>query len=199
MLNPDGVVYGNYRSSLLGVDLNRRWINPSKILHPTIYYTKQLVKMLDIDRTVELFTDIHGHSKNFNIFTYACSYPENSIEARNNNIVKIFPTILSERIDAFSMKDCRFANERDKEATARMVMFKEFNIIHAYTLEASFYGTEPPAPETESEGEEEGEDGTQSDTKELIQIGQSMVDLADTSPKLKLIEVTDFTETTDLL
>ena len=40
MLNPDGVVYGNYRSSLLGVDLNRRWINPSKILHPSIYYTK---------------------------------------------------------------------------------------------------------------------------------------------------------------
>ena len=24
MLNPDGVVYGNYRCSLLGVDLNRR-------------------------------------------------------------------------------------------------------------------------------------------------------------------------------
>ncbi len=40
MLNPDGVIYGNYRCSLLGVDLNRRWINPSKILHPTIYYTK---------------------------------------------------------------------------------------------------------------------------------------------------------------
>ena len=40
MLNPDGVIYGNYRSSLLGVDLNRRWKNPSKFLHPTIYYTK---------------------------------------------------------------------------------------------------------------------------------------------------------------
>ena len=146
MLNPDGVIYGNYRSSLLGVDLNRRWINPSKILHPTIYYTKQLVKMLDIDRTVELYTDIHGHSKKFNIFTYACCYPENTLEARNNNLVKIFPTILSERVSAFSMKDCRFANERDKEATARMVMFKEFNIIHSYTLEASFYGTEPPPP-----------------------------------------------------
>jgi len=40
MLNPDGVIYGNYRSSLLGVDLNRRWKNPSKYLHPTIYYSK---------------------------------------------------------------------------------------------------------------------------------------------------------------
>ncbi len=40
MLNPDGVIYGNYRCSLLGVDLNRRWINPSKILHPSIFYSK---------------------------------------------------------------------------------------------------------------------------------------------------------------
>jgi murein tripeptide amidase MpaA len=72
MLNPDGVIYGNYRCSLLGVDLNRRWINPSKILHPTIYYTKKLTKMLDIERSVELYTDIHGHSRKFNCFMYGC-------------------------------------------------------------------------------------------------------------------------------
>lgn len=46
MLNPDGVIYGNYRSSILGVDLNRRWKNPSKYLHPTIYYTKSYIKYL---------------------------------------------------------------------------------------------------------------------------------------------------------
>jgi murein tripeptide amidase MpaA len=40
MLNPDGVIFGNYRSSLLGVDLNRRWKKPSKYLHPEIYYAK---------------------------------------------------------------------------------------------------------------------------------------------------------------
>jgi len=43
MLNPDGVINGNYRCSLAGCDLNRRWKAPSKILHPTIYATKQLV------------------------------------------------------------------------------------------------------------------------------------------------------------
>ena len=40
MLNPDGVIHGNYRVSLLGVDLNRRWKKPSKFMHPTVYYTK---------------------------------------------------------------------------------------------------------------------------------------------------------------
>jgi murein tripeptide amidase MpaA len=28
MLNPDGVINGNYRTSLAGCDLNRRWKNP---------------------------------------------------------------------------------------------------------------------------------------------------------------------------
>lgn len=143
MLNPDGVIYGNYRCSLLGVDLNRRWINPSKILHPTIYYTKQIVKMMDLDRSVEIFTDIHGHSRKFNIFAYACCFNENTLEARNNASIKVFPAILNDRIPAFSFKDCRFGNEKEKEATARMVMFKEFSILNSYTLEASFFGTEP--------------------------------------------------------
>lgn len=46
MLNPDGVINGNYRCSLAGCDLNRRWKTPSKILHPTIFYTKKLVKQI---------------------------------------------------------------------------------------------------------------------------------------------------------
>lgn len=45
MLNPDGVIYGNYRCSLLGVDLNRKWISPNRFLHPTIFYTKQLLRL----------------------------------------------------------------------------------------------------------------------------------------------------------
>ena len=96
MLNPDGVIYGNYRCSLLGVDLNRRWINPSKILHPTIFYTKQLVKMMDIDRSVELFTDIHGHSRKFNVFMYACCFNENTADTKLNSNIKVFPAILSD-------------------------------------------------------------------------------------------------------
>lgn len=44
MLNPDGVIYGNYRCSLLGYDLNRRWMAPNKQIDPTIFYTKKMIK-----------------------------------------------------------------------------------------------------------------------------------------------------------
>ena len=38
--NPDGVVLGNYRSSIAGVDLNRMWISPDKTIHPTVFALK---------------------------------------------------------------------------------------------------------------------------------------------------------------
>jgi murein tripeptide amidase MpaA len=50
MLNPDGVINGNYRCSLAGCDLNRRWKNPNKFLHPTIYHTKKLIKSTHLER-----------------------------------------------------------------------------------------------------------------------------------------------------
>lgn len=40
MINPDGVIVGNYRCSLSGMDLNRQYIGPSPRLHPEIYAIK---------------------------------------------------------------------------------------------------------------------------------------------------------------
>jgi murein tripeptide amidase MpaA len=34
MINPDGVVIGNYRSNLSGCDLNRNWNTDKKSLYP---------------------------------------------------------------------------------------------------------------------------------------------------------------------
>ena len=41
MVNPDGVIYGNFRCNLAGVDINRNWTDPNKILHPEAYFTGQ--------------------------------------------------------------------------------------------------------------------------------------------------------------
>jgi hypothetical protein len=90
MINPDGVINGNYRCSLAGCDLNRRWKFPSRTLHPTVVATKKLVKQLHSERKVVLFCDMHGHSRKQNIFVYGCdnksSHPEQC---------RILPFILS--------------------------------------------------------------------------------------------------------
>jgi len=72
MLNPDGVINGNYRTSLAGVDLNRRWDKPDCDLHPTIWSVKELLRRFQKTRTVILQTDIHGHSRKEGLFVYGC-------------------------------------------------------------------------------------------------------------------------------
>ena len=90
MLNPDGVINGNYRTSLAGCDLNRVWDRPDSKKHPTIYYTKELVMRLAKTRTVAMMIDIHGHSRKQGIFFYGC-VPDKKI--MTNNFMPVFPNI----------------------------------------------------------------------------------------------------------
>lgn len=46
MINPDGVIYGSFRTNLAGFDLNRQWLHPNRWLHPEIYFTRKLVASL---------------------------------------------------------------------------------------------------------------------------------------------------------
>ena len=95
MLNPDGVIYGNYRWSLLGFDLNRRWQDPNKQLDPTIYFTKRMIKVFQEERTVQLYCDLHGHSRKKNAFMYGCEYTYNQSKY-NNFLLRTFPSIFEE-------------------------------------------------------------------------------------------------------
>ena len=74
MLNPDGVINGNYRCSLAGADLNRRWKTSSHLLFPEVHETKKMCKNFSKERQIVLFCDFHGHSRNKNIFMYGNNY-----------------------------------------------------------------------------------------------------------------------------
>lgn len=140
MLNPDGVRYGNYRCSLLGVDLNRRWINPHKILHPTIYYTKKMILTIAETHTIAMYCDVHGHSRKKNVFMYGCGLKPGDVDDRRKNVLaKMIPLLFSQRTGLFSFKDSHFRMEKSKESTARIVLYKT-GIVNSYTLESTFFG-----------------------------------------------------------
>ena len=74
MLNPEGVVCGNFRCSLTGTDLNRRWNAPDEILHPQIYYLKALMRKLGSeDKELLIFCDLYGHTRKNGSFMSGCS------------------------------------------------------------------------------------------------------------------------------
>jgi cytosolic carboxypeptidase protein 4 len=74
MLNPDGVVCGNWRCSLAGLDLNRQWADPAAYIVPTIFHAKNLMERWKrMGRRVYLYVDCHGHSNEKNVFFYGCS------------------------------------------------------------------------------------------------------------------------------
>jgi hypothetical protein len=138
ILNPDGVIHGNYRASLMGVDLNRRWKNPSKYLHPTIYYAKSLIRFFhtmgqqpDSETGGVVFScDMHGHSRNMNVFMYACKNldKDEAVSRYPNQIIWNVPENVILFCPIFSTKECKMALEKDKDSTARIVLFKEFGI-----------------------------------------------------------------------
>ena len=48
--------------------------------------------------------------------------------------------LFSENIDMFGFDDCSFVVQKSKESAARVVMWKEFQLVNSFTLEASFLG-----------------------------------------------------------
>ena len=155
MLNPDGVIIGNYRCGLSGNDLNRRWRNPSHIAHPTIFHWKALLARSIQERPTVAFIDLHGHSRKSNVFCYGCEtrywnfnepcMSEQERVARGSDhrvrpyVERVLPTVLSLTSPIFDLQSCNYRVSRKKESCSRVVAWRNFT-RSAFTIEASFKG-----------------------------------------------------------
>ncbi|GCC16833.1 hypothetical protein chiPu_0017362 [Chiloscyllium punctatum] len=143
MLNPDGVIVGNYRCSLSARDLNRNYWNPEQELFPTVWHTKKMVEELQKDYYILLYGDLHGHSRKPNAFMYGCSQTGNTCQFEILNYLRerIFPWLISQRDpERFDWKSCKFHIQKCKESTGRVVMYRQLGLKDSFTLEASFSG-----------------------------------------------------------
>ena len=134
MINVDGVICGNSRTSLAGCDLNRRWINPNEYLHPEIYYLKELILNFVKKINVEYIIDFHGHFGAFNSFFYA-NNDKDQIE-----YCRKFPFICTKTSKIIQLNRSRFKMPKFKRGTGRINLYKELNIENIVTLETSFFG-----------------------------------------------------------
>lgn len=149
MINVDGVIIGNYRTSMSGNDLNRRYIEPDQRVHPEISLIKSVLHELVngkkgdkkgpeiFDEDIMCFADMHGHSRKKNVFVYG---PQFLLQDDKYYRCRMIPKLLSEETSKFRFHSCQFKYEACKRKTARIVFAMEYNIMNCYTLEASFHG-----------------------------------------------------------
>ncbi|XP_006865167.1 PREDICTED: cytosolic carboxypeptidase 2 [Chrysochloris asiatica] len=137
MLNPDGVIVGNYRCSLAGRDLNRHYKTILKESFPCVWHTRNMIKRLLEEREVLLYCDFHGHSRKNNIFLYGCNNNDRKYWLHE----RVFPLMLSKNApDKFSFHSCNFKVQKCKEGTGRVVMWR-MGILNSYTMESTFGGS----------------------------------------------------------
>ena len=110
MINIDGVIIGNYRTSMSGNDLNRRYVKPDFRIHPEVCAIKQiandLIYGLDdeakrqnkdeppiFNEDIMAFVDMHGHSRKKNVFIYG---PQEPLHSEKYLRMRIIPKLLAE-------------------------------------------------------------------------------------------------------
>lgn len=75
------------------------------------------------------------HGRQGHVYMLFDLYP-----AAHRYVEMVFPRLLWRNSRAFSFSDCNFKVQRAKESTARVVVWREFNVANSFTLEASFAG-----------------------------------------------------------
>lgn len=136
MLNPDGVIIGNYRCTLAGCDMNRNFgdSQTAQRLNPETLLFKKMAKQQS--RTA-FFFDVHSHSSKKSIFIYGPYFP---LHSEHYLKIRVMPRLLAEKTTMFRYYSCRFRNEKHKMHCSRLTIFRECNLPLCYTIETSIMG-----------------------------------------------------------
>ena len=149
MLNPDGVIRGNFRMNILGKDLNRMWDEPVKNICPTIFNAIEMIKKTLNSRDIYFFCDFHGHSNKNNFFLYSCKHKSDYLQLDEKTFIKnpqknkltyyelIFQNILNQENNFLDEYSCSNKILQSKMQTSRAILKNIFNVDFSYCLESS--------------------------------------------------------------
>ena len=108
----------------------------SEIIHPEVYFTKNMILKLTIQRNIAFIIDCHGHFGTFNSLFY-CNYKDDKRTCR------LFPYLCSHLSKIISFQQSTFAMPKFKINTERISLFNELdddNNDNIVALETSFFG-----------------------------------------------------------
>ncbi|XP_050422102.1 uncharacterized protein LOC126834319 [Adelges cooleyi] len=147
MLNVEGVINGCHRCGLTNEDLNRKWNAPDPKLHPEIFHARGILEyMAQIMKTApHVYCDFHGHSSRKNCFFYGCSSKKSwsrmdLAKYENETDFMVLPILMQNCGPSFSLSQCKYKVERNRETTARITVWRCYGVKRSYTLETSYCG-----------------------------------------------------------
>ncbi|XP_046745556.1 cytosolic carboxypeptidase 6 [Diprion similis] len=139
MLNPDGVFLGNYRSSVMGMDLNRSWNRISDWTHPSLAATRGVLESLDKNPTapLDLVLDLHAHTNATGVFVYGNTYDDVYRYERHT----VLPKLLAQHAEDYEASNTMYNQDPSKSGTARRYLCSILSDrVNCYTIQVSMYG-----------------------------------------------------------
>jgi hypothetical protein len=143
MLNPDGVYRGNFRTDVIGQNLNRYYLKPTLSEHPSIYAAREILLTLKSSDRLFMYLDLHAHATKKGCFIYG-----NHLDFRDQVNTCLLPKLISLNSEAFDYESCDFSEKnmyvKDKgdglsrEGAGRVAIYKLTNLVHCYTLECNY-------------------------------------------------------------
>ena len=140
MINVDGVIGGNFRTSFSGKDLNKEYGKNEKILCPEIQYILQLQKQ----NKYSAILDLHGHSSKKGIFVYGVGNQKIKRQFYEGRILAtqmqtIQTKFIEKHLRAFNIHQCSFKLKTHKMNCARGFFYNQ-GVVQSFTMEISNLG-----------------------------------------------------------
>jgi hypothetical protein len=142
IINVDGVSRGFYRYDTNSLNMNRHYISPGIKMQPEIYAIKKI--FLHFLGKIKYYFDLHAHASSRGLFLFG-----NSLDFLQQIENKMLPKLIELNCEELCFANCNFSEKSmkskdrgdkyTKEGTGRVHFKKICNLIHCYTVEASYY------------------------------------------------------------
>ena len=138
MMNPDGVILGNFRNDISGEDLNKVFDSCSKTVNPILSALIQNIqkeKRNFIKKPIFLF-DLHTHCLRPNLFA---KMNPSSLGEYEKYLSKIFLKICDKKIPGFRNLSSDEINAKAKKQSAIEFFQENFRYSYTFFLSSALY------------------------------------------------------------
>ncbi len=144
IINVDGVSRGFYRYDTNSLNMNRHYICPGMKMQPEIYALKKVFLHFSQVGKIKYYFDLHAHASSRGLFLFG-NYLDFLQQIENKMLPKLIEMNSEHLLFSYcnfsekSMKSKDRGDKYSKEGTGRVHFNKVCDIIHCYTVEASYY------------------------------------------------------------